>query len=583
MEDATGRSRLVFLPAARQAARRGCKGDFYTEIVLPRLQERLDRAFPEFGWKPDRLGWVATNEEHTHASVGVRAEFVAHGPAPRGFFIHGGEAMLWTAYVNGGVTPRGADFVRAVEDIGERAGVDLGPLDQVRPHDRRAELLCTFFDLCQRELIGDGGAKARAYLRARDFPTEAIEESGLGIVPTPKQTREVLTRAGHDEEEIAQSGVLADSRWPGRLCGAWRNEYGRVGTLWARTLSDSGAGDTRYLYLRGASRGDLPPYGLSDVLAGSRELRRDVVLVEGVMDLHQLRAHGFDNVAALGGLGIQVPTFERLVHLGVERLTLCFDRDDPGRAATARAVARPAGPSRVPRSTSLMPIASRPRRTRSCASVGRRRGTQSSEGESAGSLGARRRSLPGLRRSPSERCDARRWHVQVHGSEAFQHDSPSSRKTASGTSPSVVATRRRQSSGHSERDTGFSGDASGQRGPRSFLRAVSSEMSALPSLVPTSSNSRPRNREVPRLALSADEAAAALGVSRDFLDEHIASELRWIRRGRRKLVALRELERWLTESARRPLEDEARLGAGSRASATSSAGPGNRLRVRRGS
>lgn len=54
---------------------------------------------------------------------------------------------------------------------------------------------------------------------------------------------------------------------------------------------------------------------------------------------------------------------------------------------------------------------------------------------------------------------------------------------------------------------------------------------------------------VPRLALSPDEAAAALGVSRDFFDEHIRHELRLIYRGRRRLVSVRELERWLAESA----------------------------------
>ena len=52
-----------------------------------------------------------------------------------------------------------------------------------------------------------------------------------------------------------------------------------------------------------------------------------------------------------------------------------------------------------------------------------------------------------------------------------------------------------------------------------------------------------------RLALSPDEAAAALGVSRDYLDEHVAPELRWVRRGRRKFVAVRELERWLADAA----------------------------------
>ena len=77
--------------------------DFYTDLVLPALTERLDQAFPEFGWRRDARGWIATNDEHTHARLGVRAErVVAHGPAPRGFLVHGGEPTLWTAYVSGG-------------------------------------------------------------------------------------------------------------------------------------------------------------------------------------------------------------------------------------------------------------------------------------------------------------------------------------------------------------------------------------------------------------------------------------------------------------------------------------------------
>jgi excisionase family DNA binding protein len=52
-----------------------------------------------------------------------------------------------------------------------------------------------------------------------------------------------------------------------------------------------------------------------------------------------------------------------------------------------------------------------------------------------------------------------------------------------------------------------------------------------------------------RLAFSLDEAAASLGVSRDYFDEHVRAELRVIRRGRRILVSVRELERWLEKSA----------------------------------
>lgn len=56
---------------------------------------------------------------------------------------------------------------------------------------------------------------------------------------------------------------------------------------------------------------------------------------------------------------------------------------------------------------------------------------------------------------------------------------------------------------------------------------------------------------MPRLALSPDEAAAALSVSRDFFDEHVLRELRHVRRGRRRLIPVIEIERWLERSAAR--------------------------------
>jgi len=58
-----------------------------------------------------------------------------------------------------------------------------------------------------------------------------------------------------------------------------------------------------------------------------------------------------------------------------------------------------------------------------------------------------------------------------------------------------------------------------------------------------------------RIALSPSEAAEAIGVSRDFFDEHIRPELRVVRRGRRILVPVKELERWLDRSASRVLDE----------------------------
>jgi excisionase family DNA binding protein len=62
-------------------------------------------------------------------------------------------------------------------------------------------------------------------------------------------------------------------------------------------------------------------------------------------------------------------------------------------------------------------------------------------------------------------------------------------------------------------------------------------------------------RRVPRLALSIDEAAEELSVSRDFFDEHIRHELRVVRRGRKILVPVKELERWLELNAALTLDD----------------------------
>lgn len=54
---------------------------------------------------------------------------------------------------------------------------------------------------------------------------------------------------------------------------------------------------------------------------------------------------------------------------------------------------------------------------------------------------------------------------------------------------------------------------------------------------------------VPRIALSREEAALALGVSLDSFERHVQPDLRLIRRGRLRLVPVSELERWAAEQA----------------------------------
>lgn len=63
---------------------------------------------------------------------------------------------------------------------------------------------------------------------------------------------------------------------------------------------------------------------------------------------------------------------------------------------------------------------------------------------------------------------------------------------------------------------------------------------------------------IPRLALTPPEAAAAIGVGPDFFDENVAPHLRLIRRGRKRLVPVSELERWVAENAEMPMVEQLR-------------------------
>jgi len=58
----------------------------------------------------------------------------------------------------------------------------------------------------------------------------------------------------------------------------------------------------------------------------------------------------------------------------------------------------------------------------------------------------------------------------------------------------------------------------------------------------------------PRLALSRAEAAASLGVSVDSFERYIQPEIRFVRRGRLRLIPVSELTKWLDANAAKTLE-----------------------------
>jgi hypothetical protein len=59
-----------------------------------------------------------------------------------------------------------------------------------------------------------------------------------------------------------------------------------------------------------------------------------------------------------------------------------------------------------------------------------------------------------------------------------------------------------------------------------------------------------RQRHAPgRLAITRAEAARSLGVSINSFERHVQPELKIVRRGKLRLIPVREIERWLEENA----------------------------------
>jgi hypothetical protein len=75
--------------------------------------------------------------------------------------------------------------------------------------------------------------------------------------------------------------------------------------------------------------------------------------------------------------------------------------------------------------------------------------------------------------------------------------------------------------------------------------------SAAPQIAARAHDGRP---PTPALALSVEQACAALGVSWDTWRGSIEPDVKIVRLGRRKLIPVCELERWLAEHAETTLE-----------------------------
>ena len=245
----------------------------------------------------------------------------------------------------------GWDFKESLTELAKRAGVTLEdhrPKDTAREaaETRWAALLDSASLYFHQLLLHAPQAEAaRRYVADRLLREETVATFRLGFaLDTWDALRTHFTAQGYSEQELMTVGLLSEreetgtryDRFRGRLMIPIRDLDGRVVGFGARTLDPDGV--PKYLNSPQTplfDKGHLI-YNLDGAKRHIREARQ-VVLVEGYMDVMQAWQHGFRNVVAQMGTSL-TETQLRLLQRLTKRFVLALDPDAAGAKATLRSL-----------------------------------------------------------------------------------------------------------------------------------------------------------------------------------------------------------------------------------------------------
>jgi DNA primase len=179
------------------------------------------------------------------------------------------------------------------------------------------------------------GIVARNYLQKRELPGSVVETQRLGYAPHSWDALlKHLEKAGLSSQVGAEAGLLVKNakertydRFRHRLIFPIADERNRVVAFGGRSLDDS---QPKYL-----NSSDSPVYHKGRMLyqlPAAREACRkvrQVVLVEGYMDLLAFHARGFQRVVATLGTALTAQQLRLLARI-CDEVVLVYDADEAG-------------------------------------------------------------------------------------------------------------------------------------------------------------------------------------------------------------------------------------------------------------
>jgi DNA primase len=246
----------------------------------------------------------------------------------------------------------GLSFPESVEKLAREVGL---PVPRATPAEReRADRVATLQQVVeeaarwfQKQLRLPVGRQGLDYLRGRGLEDATIDDFRLGFAPDTRDgVLAALKREGATVDKIVEAGLAIQpeesgrepyDRFRGRVMFPINDRRGRVIAFGGRVM---GAGEPKYLnspetplFHKGANL-----YCLDRArLAATKD--QPVIVAEGYMDVIALHGAGFTGAVAPLGTALTEGQMGELWKLADEPY-LCFDGDNAGRRAAARAAER---------------------------------------------------------------------------------------------------------------------------------------------------------------------------------------------------------------------------------------------------
>jgi len=240
----------------------------------------------------------------------------------------------------------GLGFIEAVEDLAGQIGLQV---PQQRPDERRqkaveaaplTEFMARAATYYKEQL--KTSPKAIDYLKGRGLTGEIAARFGLGYAPDGWQNLASAFPDYQNNKALVDCGLVIEGeagkrydRFRDRIMFPILDQRGNVIGFGGRVI---GQGEPKYL-----NSPETPLFEKGRELYGLLQARiaiRDedcVIVVEGYMDVVALAQHGVGNAVATLGTAT-TPTHVHKLLRQADRVIFCFDGDNAGRKAAARAL-----------------------------------------------------------------------------------------------------------------------------------------------------------------------------------------------------------------------------------------------------